>query len=157
LPPTFDGHALRRKLAPGSSKKVLYDDYPGPPLKPGERYTESFSEDGEPFCHIYEQDEWDEFLQPQTRFQIFGVITPKDSYEVPKTYPPRWEVELGDILTLLRDKKIPARRAEKLANELADLYHEYDILMKVVKQQRAEYRHVKKLFLKINKELNANL
>jgi hypothetical protein len=110
---------------------VLYDHYPGPLLNPGERYAGSFfSEDGEPFCHRYEHDEWDEFPQPQTRFQIFGVRTPKDSCGVPKPYPPRWEVELGDTLAPLPDKKIPIHAIGNLGDELADLYLKYDILLK---------------------------
>jgi hypothetical protein len=40
---------------------------------------------------------------------------------------------------------------------LVDLYLEYDILMKVVKQQRAEYWQLKELFLKTSDELNAKL
>jgi hypothetical protein len=68
-------------------------------LKPEECYVGSFfNKGGEPFCHRYEQDEWDEFPQPQTRFQIFGVRTPKDIYRKPNPYPPRWEADLGDIL-----------------------------------------------------------
>jgi hypothetical protein len=69
-PPTFTGHnsqfvALGTKPALGSSKKVLYDDWPRPPLKPGELYAGSlFSKDHEPFCHKYEQDVWDESPQP---------------------------------------------------------------------------------------------
>jgi hypothetical protein len=88
-PPTFNGHVLRRKPAPGSSKKVLYDDYPGPPLNPEERNAGSFfNEDGEPLYHRYEQDVWHEFPQPQTRFRTFGVRTLKDNCGVPKPYPP---------------------------------------------------------------------
>jgi hypothetical protein len=57
-PPTLVGHysqfaALGAKPAHGSSKKMLYNDWPGPPLKPEERYAGSlFSKDHEPFCHI---------------------------------------------------------------------------------------------------------
>jgi hypothetical protein len=40
---------------------------------------------------------------------------------------------------------------------LADLYLEYDILVKVVKQQWAEYWQLKKLFLKTSEELNTKL
>jgi hypothetical protein len=113
---------------------VLYDDWSGPPLKPGERYAGSlFSKDCEPFCHKYEQDVWDEFPQPQTRFRIFGVRTPKDSCGVPEPYPPYWETDLEDILALL-----PSRRSlqnGKVVDRLADVYLEYEILVKVVKKQ----------------------
>jgi hypothetical protein len=63
------------------------------------------------------------------------VRTPKDSCGVLKPHPPRWETEFGYILASLPDRKIHVRTTERLADELADLYLEYDILVKVVKQQ----------------------
>jgi hypothetical protein len=57
----------------------------------------------------------------------------------------------------LPDRKTHIHVAEKLADELADLYLEYNILMKVVKQQRSEYRQLKELFLKTSEELNVEL
>jgi hypothetical protein len=57
----------------------------------------------------------------------------------------------------LPDRKTHTCSVETLVDELVDLYLEYDILMKVVKQQRAEYWQLKELFLKTSEELNAKL
>jgi hypothetical protein len=73
-------------------KCVLFNDPPGPSLKPGERYIGSdFNSYGEAFCHTYEQDMWDEFPLPQTRCKIFEVKTATRGYGMPYHKPPQWE------------------------------------------------------------------
>jgi hypothetical protein len=65
-------------------------------------------------------------------------------------------MDLGEILASLPNRKnLP--RVGKLADELIDLHLEYNILVKVVRKQQAEYRQLKDLFLKTSDELNTKL
>ena len=135
-----------------------YDDYPGLPLKPGELYVGShFNKYDEPYYHIYEQDEWNEFPQPQTRFRIFEVRTPVNSCGVPKQYPQCWEIELDEILAELPNKGHKPPSAAGLEVKVAKLHKKYESLEAEVKKQWDEYRKLRDFHHKTSEKLNAKL